>query len=195
MLRTFTSEALDAMCKTRPEGYRQDILSIALAVAGQPGVYQVDTDSKAYTDIVRKYSTRKVPEGVPPAPKVQRGTSPHELLSPRPMTPQATVVSRNMMELRMDAILAAVGQASVFGDACAAYNAAKLRGGCTGCRKGGQLERLLAAFKRTVLTADMDTKRAARNLFQDTQYLELRPVTIKWSDLIADPKEKENAPA
>jgi hypothetical protein len=185
MLRTFSEIELAEMCKTRPEGYRADVL--AIAVKRSDGVYEVDTSSAAFQALRHKYVPR--PPELPrfnPADRARVEYEARVRASGTADSNQRKVMTFEEVLASTDNLLRLFGPASVFAEAVAEYRRADKAGMCRSCGRNRQLRRLFEGFKKNLMQSDTETRKLARAMFPDALYVELLPVQIKWSDIIKE---------
>lgn len=194
MMKIYTAAALDEMCKTRPAGYREDLLSVSEPVPGMPGRYRFDSESKAFQDVRLKYMqtapARPAPVFTPdPKVRIQPPKFPHQPGHPGQQGPAKsagyTCVSAEQVLAAVPSLLDILGQGSHFGAAYTVWTEKEKSGGCKSCARGRELMKLQAALKTSLIPATPEMKRQVRSVFADTECLEVQPYPVRWDSIVA----------
>lgn len=192
MLRKFTQQHLDVVVAQRGEAYKAELLT--LAVKESDGLYVIDTEKPEVRAFVAKYTSQTkqpVPPPTAPAPIAAPAATlppgaPAKALPPPPSPPvQATVVTGEMVLAALSELTTIAGTSCPYFDRTVAeYKKREAAGGCKGCRRGLELERLKWALRVLLMQADVPGRQAIRALFPKTEFLESMPVPVKWSDVL-----------
>jgi len=67
------------------------------------------------------------------------------------------------------------------------FKAREAAGGCRTCSRGRELRKVYMGFKTSLAASSDEVRLEVRNMFADTQYLEVMPQALKWDDIVKPP--------
>lgn len=167
MIKSFTLEQLDARCKERPEGYREDLLSVAEEV--ESGLFIINTDDPKYTLLLKKYapstSIRANARANPTETIKKQANFKGYIAEQKAKRRNSSMVQVTALVDKADSILNLLTKKSTkLKKAFKAYDSSLGEKGCTSCRRNKLGRDIVDAFLDCYKAEDEEVQKQLRVL-------------------------------